>query len=152
MGPETLGDPAVYKGGAKTGQCRRDSGSPGLHRESSFQKGGPNRILALLNLNLARLPPPWIRQWSLFIDGRTPDGRRVNQCNGSYCNRRVGESKGWKGRGRPRAAGWPFLEKRGCRLADNMKCQPRTAVTFDRWWAEGRPARLQLQYCTERVC
>ena len=26
------------KGGAKTGQCRRDTGPPGLHRESSFQK------------------------------------------------------------------------------------------------------------------
>ena len=52
-----LADPAVYKA-AKTGQCRRDTGSPGLHRESSFQKGGPNRILALLGLNLARLPPP----------------------------------------------------------------------------------------------
>ena len=45
------------KGGAKTGQCRRDTGSPGLHRESSFQKGGPNRNLALLDLNLARLAP-----------------------------------------------------------------------------------------------
>ena len=27
-----------------------------------FRKGGANRILALLSLNLARLPPPWIRQ------------------------------------------------------------------------------------------
>ena len=48
----------LTKRGAKTGQCRRDTGSPGLHRESSFLKGGPNRIFALLNLNLARLAPP----------------------------------------------------------------------------------------------
>ena len=56
-----------------------------------------------------------------------------------------------EGSGASAGAGRSFLEMPGCRLADILKGQPRTAVTFDLWWVEGRPARLRLEYCTERV-